>query len=124
VKRILFLDTTLRDGEQSPGATMFPDEKLRVAKAIEKLGEDIIEAGFAAASLGEMIAIDLISKMIKNAKVCSLDRSVKGDIDAAAQALKKAKDPRIHVFIPTGKLLIEQQMHQTEDEILKKLLNR
>ena len=97
--RVLIFDTTLRDGEQSPGATMNLEEKLLIADALDKMGVDIIEAGFAMASNGDFEAVQSVAKRMKNATVCSLARAKKPDIERAAEALKPAKRARIHTFI-------------------------
>src|SRR5437773_6238425 len=97
--KVLIFDTTLRDGEQAPGASMNPQEKLDIAFALERLGVDIIEAGFAIASKGDFESVKNIAKHIKQSTVCSLARSLTKDIDAAAEAIKPAKHGRIHVFL-------------------------
>ena len=103
---IKIFDTTMRDGEQSPGASMNIEEKLKIAVALEDLGVDIIEAGFPAASKGDFAAVSEISKRIKNTSICALSRASKTDIQAAADALKDAAAPRIpvsytHLTLPT-----------------------
>src|SRR3984957_11362306 len=99
--RIIIFDTTLRDGEQSPGMSMNLEEKLLVAGALDQMGVDIIEAGFAMASNGDFAAVKAIAERTKNAVVCSLARAKAEDIERAAEALKPAKRPRIHTFIST-----------------------
>ena len=96
---IKIFDTTLRDGEQSPGASMNIEEKLKIAGALEELKVDIIEAGFPAASKGDFEAVSEISKKIKGSSICALSRASKSDIETAAKALKAANAPRIHTFI-------------------------
>ena len=90
-RKIKIFDTTLRDGEQSPGCSMNKEEKIEVAYQLERLGVDIIEAGFAISSKGDFESIQLISENIKNSTVCSLCRSIKPDIELAAESIKKAK---------------------------------
>ena len=101
MKHIKIFDTTLRDGEQTPRVNLNAEEKLRIAKQLESLGVDIIEAGFAVASPGDFEAVKLIAENVKNSTVTSLARAVKNDIETAAKALEKAKKPRIHTFIAT-----------------------
>lgn len=97
--RLVIFDTTLRDGEQSPGASMTADEKMRVAKALERLRVDVIEAGFAIASQGDFESVKAIAEEIKDSTVCSLSRAKDADIDRAAEALKNANSARIHTFL-------------------------
>jgi 2-isopropylmalate synthase len=117
--KIIIFDTTLRDGEQCPGATMLLKEKIAVASKLDDMGVDVIEAGFAAASKGDTECIDAVSKALKNATVCSLARGVISDIEAAAKSLENAKKPRIHTFISTSRIHIEQQFRMTFDHVLK-----
>ncbi len=117
--KVLIFDTTLRDGEQAPGASMNQKEKLEVAFALERLGVDIIEAGFPIASPGDFDSVVLVSQNIKNSIVCGLARSIKKDIDAAADSLVKAKRKRIHVFLATSKIHMEHKFKKSEDEILQ-----
>lgn len=102
--RVYIFDTTLRDGEQSPGATMTHDEKLEIAELLDDMGVDIIEAGFPIASEGDFRAVSEISERSKNAVICGLARAKTGDIDRCAEAIKKAAQPRIHTFIGTSPL--------------------
>ena len=99
--KLIIFDTTLRDGEQSPGASMTKDEKLRIAKALEKMHVDIIEAGFPIASPGDFEAVKSVSELITESTVCALARALNKDIDCAAEALKPAKSFRIHTFLAT-----------------------
>ena len=101
-KQIKVFDTTLRDGEQSPGCSMNLQEKIEMAKQIERLGVDIIEAGFAIASPEDFESVRTIAETIKNCTVASLSRAVKGDIDRAYDAVKSASKPRIHTFLATS----------------------
>lgn len=117
-KKIIIFDTTLRDGEQSPGATMSKQEKITIAKMLDDMGVDVIEAGFAAASQGDQECITAVSSAVNAATVCSLARGVKADIAAAAKSLEKAKKPRIHTFISTSKIHIEHQFRMTYERVL------
>lgn len=118
MKRIKIFDTTLRDGEQSPGCSMNIEEKVEVAKQLEKLGVDVIEAGFAIASEGDFKAVQAIARVIENCTVASLARATKVDIDRAYEAVKDAKHPRIHTFIATSDLHLEYKLKKTKDEII------
>jgi len=117
--KVLIFDTTLRDGEQAPGASMNVDEKLEIAYALERLGVDIIEAGFPVISDGDFNAVKTVAKHIKNSTIAGLARSIKKDIDAAANALKNAKKSRIHVFLATSKIHLEHKLRKNQDEILQ-----
>ena len=101
-ERIIIFDTTLRDGEQSPGASMNREEKLRLARQLEKLKVDVIEAGFPVASQGDFEAVSLIAREVRGLTVTALARTQKADIDRAWEAVKEAADPRLHVFIATS----------------------
>ncbi len=116
---VRIFDTTLRDGEQSPGCSMNLAEKLEVAKQLERLGVDIMEAGFAASSPGDFASVKSIAKTIKNATVTSLARALKGDIDAAGEALKEAKYPRIHTFIATSDIHMTYKLKKTPEQVLE-----
>lgn len=122
MKKIKIFDTTLRDGEQTPRVNLNPQEKLRIARQLETLGVDIIEAGFAVASPGDFKGVELIAKHIKNATVTSLARAVKEDIDVAAKALKEAVKPRIHTFIATSPIHREFKLKMSKEEIIKKTI--
>ena len=119
MKRIYIFDTTLRDGEQTPRVTLEPQEKLRIAKQLEEMGVDVIEAGFPIASPGDVEAVTIISKEIKNSTVCGLARSVKKDIDVAWSALQYARKPRIHVFIATSEIHMKYKLKKTKKEVLE-----
>ena len=108
--RVIIFDTTLRDGEQSPGASMTGEEKLRIAKALERLRVDVIEAGFAIASPGDFAAVKAIADTIKDSTVCSLSRALDADIDRAAEALKGANSGRIHTFIATSPIHMQHKL--------------
>jgi len=117
---IKIFDTTLRDGEQSPGASMNTQEKIQIASQLERLGVDIIEAGFAAASQGDFDAISLISQKITNSTICSLARAVDNDIKLAGEAIARAKSKRIHTFIATSSIHMEYKLKMTPDEVIRK----
>ncbi|MEO1687504.1 MAG: 2-isopropylmalate synthase [Pseudomonadota bacterium] len=119
--RVLIFDTTLRDGEQSPGATMTLDEKLRVARHLDEMGVDIIEAGFPIASEGDFEAVARIAEIIQAAIVCGLARASRGDIDRCWDAVKHARRPRIHTFIGTSPLHREHQLAMTAPQVLEKI---
>ena len=108
--RLIIFDTTLRDGEQSPGASMTREEKLRIAKQLERLRVDVIEAGFAASSNGDFDAVKSIANAIKDSTVCSLARANDRDISRAAEALEGATSKRIHTFIATSALHMEKKL--------------
>lgn len=117
--RILIFDTTLRDGEQAPGASLNKKEKLEIAFQLEKLGVDIIEAGFPISSPGDFDSVKLIAKEIKGPIICALARAIPKDIDAAYNALKEARRKRIHVFLATSKIHMRYKLKKAEDEILR-----
>ncbi len=117
--RVKFFDTTLRDGEQSPGASMNTAEKLRLAVQLEKLGVDIIEAGFPAASEGDFEAVSRIAAKLKKTEIAGLARANKEDIDAAWGAIKKAANPRIHTFIATSDIHLEYKLKMSRDEVVQ-----
>jgi 2-isopropylmalate synthase len=117
--RLIIFDTTLRDGEQSPGASMTKDEKIRIARQLERLKVDVIEAGFAAASQGDFEAIQAISGIIKDATVCSLSRANDMDIQRAADALAPASRKRIHTFIATSPLHMQKKLRMTPEQVLE-----
>ena len=118
-EQLIIFDTTLRDGEQCPGATMNLEEKLAVARILEKMRVDIIEAGFAAASDGDFLAVNQIAKTIKNSTICSLARSIKGDIQKAGDAVKDATSGRIHVFVSTSNIHLQHQMRKNKEQVLE-----
>ncbi|MEC4721027.1 2-isopropylmalate synthase [Noviherbaspirillum sp. CPCC 100848] len=117
--KLIIFDTTLRDGEQSPGASMTKDEKIRIAKQLERLRVDVIEAGFAAASPGDFESIKAIAGIIKDSTVCSLSRANDRDISRAAEALAPAERKRIHTFIATSPLHMEKKLRMTPDQVLE-----
>src|SRR5215212_9056702 len=115
--RLIIFDTTMRDGEQSPGASMTRDEKLRIAKALERMRVDVIEAGFPAASNGDFEAVQAIAKVVKDSAVCGLCRANDRDIQRGIDALKDAAAPRIHVFLATSALHMEKKLRMTPDQV-------
>ena len=117
--KLIIFDTTLRDGEQSPGASMTRDEKLRIARQLERLKVDVIEAGFAASSNGDFEAVKAIADHIKDSTVCSLSRANDRDISRAAEALKGAARSRIHTFIATSALHMEKKLRMTPDQVFE-----
>lgn len=118
--KIIIFDTTLRDGEQSPGASMNMQEKIRIALQLDRLGVDVVEAGFAAASKGDFEAITQISKQVLNIKVCSFARALQNDIKQAGESIKFAKNKRIHTFIATSPIHMEYKLKMTPDTVIKK----
>ena len=121
MKRIKIFDTTLRDGEQSPGCSMNLSEKIEMAKQLDKLGVDIIEAGFAIASPMDHKSVQAIASAVTNCTVASLARCTKGDIDAAWDAVKEANHPRIHVFLATSNIHMEYKLKMTREEVLQRI---
>ena len=120
---IKIFDTTMRDGEQSPGASMNIEEKIKIAQALENLGVDIIEAGFPAASKGDFNAVKEISSIIKKSQVCALSRASQNDIQSAADALKNAAQPRIHTFISTSELHMKHKLQLDPDQVYQKVID-
>ena len=118
--RVFFFDTTLRDGEQSPGCSMTIPEKLRMAHALEALGVDIIEAGFAIASPGDLAAISSICREVRGPRIASLARTRREDIEAAARSLEGAHRSRIHVFLATSAIHREFKLQMTTAEIVRR----
>ncbi len=121
MKTIKIFDTTLRDGEQSPGCSMNLREKTEIAKQLETLGVDVIEAGFAVSSPGDFKSVQTIADAIKNSTVASLSRAMKKDIDASYEALKNAASPRIHVFLATSPLHMQYKLKMTEEQVLERI---
>ena len=117
-EKIIIFDTTLRDGEQAPGATMNLEEKILIAKALEKMGVDVIEAGFPCASDGDFEAVNRIAKIIKNSTICGLARAKKTDIERAGEAVKPAQSPRIHTFIATSPIHMEYKLKMSQSQVL------
>src|SRR5690348_3293148 len=117
--RVYIFDTTLRDGEQSPGATMTLEEKLQVAEALDEMGVDIIEAGFPIASNGDFEAVVAVAKHVKNSVVAGLARAIPADIARAGEAVRHAQRGRIHTFVSTSPIHLAHQMRKTEEEVLE-----
>jgi 2-isopropylmalate synthase len=117
--KLVIFDTTLRDGEQSPGASMTLDEKVRIAKMLEKMRVDVIEAGFAIASPGDFESIRAVAGVIKDSTICSLARAVKGDIERAAEAIKPANSGRIHTFIATSPIHMKYKLQMEPPKVLE-----
>lgn len=117
--RVFIFDTTLRDGEQSPGATMTLEEKLQVAESLDEMGVDIIEAGFPIASNGDFEAVAAVAKQVKNAVVAGLARAIPADIARAGEAVRHANRGRIHTFVSTSPIHLAHQMKKTEEQVLE-----
>jgi 2-isopropylmalate synthase len=117
---LIIFDTTMRDGEQSPGASMTKDEKIRIGKALEKMKVDVIEAGFAAASPGDFEAIQAVAANVKYSTICSLARAVDRDIEHAAEALKQAERARIHTFIATSPIHMQHKLRMEPDQVVER----
>ncbi|MDC0131343.1 2-isopropylmalate synthase [Alphaproteobacteria bacterium] len=117
--RVYIFDTTLRDGEQSPGASMTLEEKLQVAELLDTMGVDIIEAGFPIASNGDFESVTEVAKLVKDAQVCGLARAGAKDIDRAAAALKHAKNPRIHTFISTSPVHMKHKLQMSPEDVME-----
>ena len=116
--RVVIFDTTLRDGEQSAGAGLTVEEKLRIAHQLAQLGVDVIEAGFAASSPGDFEAVQRASREIKGPVIATLARAVAGDIDAAGRALEFAERPRIHTFLSSSEIHLLHQMRRDRETIM------
>ena len=116
--QIIIFDTTLRDGEQSPGASMSLEEKIKIAHAFQDLGVDVMEAGFPAASQGDFEAVTEISKILKTTTPCGLARALKNDLEKCVESLKHAKNFRIHTFVSTSDLHIKHKLQKTREEVL------
>jgi 2-isopropylmalate synthase len=119
LQNITIFDTTLRDGEQSPGAAMTHEEKLRIAELLDEMGVDVIEAGFPVSSPGDFKAVQEISKIVKKASVCGLSRASFKDIDRAGEALRGARRPRIHTFISTSPVHMKHKLNMGENAVLE-----
>ena len=117
--KLVIFDTTLRDGEQSPGASMTRDEKVRIARMLEKLRVDVIEAGFAIASPGDFESVRAVAEAVKDSTVCSLARAIKGDIERAAEAIKPANSGRIHTFIATSPIHMQYKLQMEPSKVLE-----
>ncbi|MGE0080386.1 MAG: 2-isopropylmalate synthase [Thiohalomonadaceae bacterium] len=120
--KLIIFDTTLRDGEQSPGASMTKEEKLRIAKALERMKVDVIEAGFPVASPGDFDAVQSVAVIIKESTVCGLARALDRDIDGAGEALKKAARGRIHTFIATSPIHMQHKLRMNPDQVVEQAI--
>lgn len=117
--KLIIFDTTLRDGEQSPGASMTREEKIRIAKALERLRVDVIEAGFPMASPGDFEAVQAVARAVRESTVCGLARALEKDIDRAGEALREAESGRIHTFIATSPIHMERKLRMNPDQVLE-----
>jgi len=117
--KLIIFDTTLRDGEQSPGASMTREEKVRIARALERLRVDVIEAGFPAASPGDFEAVQAVARAVKDSAVCGLARALDRDIDRVGEALREAKRPRIHTFIATSAIHMQHKLNMSPDQVVE-----
>ena len=117
-EKLVIFDTTLRDGEQSPGASMTKDEKLRIATVLEKMNVDVIEAGFAVSSQGDFDAVKLIADTVRDSRICSLSRAMTGDIERAGEALRGASAGRIHTFIATSPIHMKYKLQMEPKDVL------
>ena len=116
---LIIFDTTLRDGEQSPGASMTRDEKVRIAKMLEKMHVDVIEAGFAIASPGDFEAVKAVAETVKDSTICSLSRAMPADIKRTAEAIKDANSGRIHTFIATSPIHMKYKLMMSPEQVLE-----
>ena len=119
--RVLIFDTTLRDGEQSPGCSMNLSEKLTLARQLEKLGVDIIEAGFPIASAGDLESVKAISHAVREPVICALSRTSGGDVEHALEAITPAARPRVHVFIATSDIHLEHKLRMSREQVLEEV---
>ncbi|HHJ17820.1 MAG TPA: 2-isopropylmalate synthase [Gammaproteobacteria bacterium] len=117
--RLIIFDTTLRDGEQSPGASMTKDEKVRIARALERMAVDVIEAGFPIASTGDFESVQAVARAVKDSTVCGLARALDRDIDRAGEALKDAASARIHTFIATSPIHMKMKLRMEPDQVVE-----
>src|SRR5450759_1792280 len=122
-EKLIIFDTTLRDGEQGPGAAMTREMKIRIARQLEKLGVDIIEAGFAAASPGDFEAVRAVAETIKDATVCSLARATENDVRRAGESIQPAKSGRIHTFIATSPIHMQHKLRMTQDQVVERAVS-
>jgi 2-isopropylmalate synthase len=123
MNKLIIFDTTLRDGEQSPGAAMTREMKIRIARQLEKLGVDIIEAGFAAASPGDFESVKAIATIVKDSTVCSLSRAIENDVRRAGEAIRPAKSGRIHTFIATSPIHMQHKLRMNEDQVVERAVS-
>jgi len=120
-RRLIIFDTTLREGEQAPGCSMLPHEKVAIGLLLEKLNVDVIEAGFAASSQGDFLAIQEVAKAVKNVTISSLCRAIEGDVDAAINALKNARRGRVHVVFATSDVHLKYKYKITQSQALDRI---
>ena len=116
---LIIFDTTLRDGEQSPGASMTKDEKVRIAKSLERMRVDVIEAGFPIASMGDFESVQAVANAVKDSRICGLARALDNDIDRAGEALKDANASRIHTFIATSPIHMKMKLRMEPDQVIE-----
>jgi len=121
--KLFIFDTTLRDGEQSPGASMTREEKVRIAKALERMRVDIIEAGFPIASIGDFESVQAVARAIKDSTICGLARALDKDIDRAGEALREANSARIHTFIATSPIHMERKLRMSPDQVVEQAVH-
>lgn len=121
--RLIIFDTTLRDGEQSPGASMTQDEKVRIAKLLEQMKVDVIEAGFPIASVGDFESVQAVAKAVKDSTVCGLARALDKDIDRAGEAIKPAESGRIHTFIATSPIHMKDKLRMEPEQVLEQAVH-
>lgn len=119
MRKIHVFDTTLRDGEQSPGVHLTTDEKVKIALQLEKLGVDRIEAGFPASSPGEIVSVREVSRVVKNASIAALSRANQKDIEAAREALKGAATPCLHIVLATSPIHRKYKLNMTKEQVLE-----
>src|SRR5437588_5079409 len=122
--RVVIFDTTLRDGEQCPGATMTHEEKLEVAAVLDEMGVDVIEAGFPIASDGDFAAVQEIARRAKNAVICGLSRASPKDIDRCAEAIRPARRSRIHTFISTSPVHMKYKLQKPPHEVYEMVIQQ
>jgi len=118
-EQLIIFDTTLRDGEQSPGASMTKDEKVRIAKSLERMRVDVIEAGFPIASVGDYESVQAVAKAVKDSRICALARALDKDIDRAGEALKDANASRIHTFIATSPIHMKMKLRMEPEQVIE-----
>ena len=121
--QLIIFDTTLRDGEQSPGASMTREKKIRIARQLEKLGVDVIEAGFAAASIGDFEAVKAVAETVRESTVCSLARASENDVRRAGEAIAPAKSGRIHTFIATSPIHMKHKLRMDEEQVVERAVS-
>jgi 2-isopropylmalate synthase len=118
-RKVVIFDTTLRDGEQAPGASLYPEEKIRIAKQLARMGVDVIEPGFPAASPGEFTAVERICREVRGVEICGFARAVKEDIDAAVRATRDAERRRLHLFISSSQIHLDFQLRKTQQQVVQ-----